>query len=1136
MNTYLVDIYEIDENKAKQSLVSVKLSEEKSSCEGLNATLNCHSISIDKRINDISTGLIRLHMSVQGKTVNDIRDFLLRKLVTVSFGEDDNKKSQVLTNFYVSDIEISADKTAQTYFVDLSICSMDNYLTFRKYSKVHTSKKLGSEIFEKEIKEQFGSLLETNHKDQRILKYSYSGKSDEYIQPYLVQYNEPFYDFLLRTANRCGEFLYFEDGKLNLGLVKSSKTNAFEGYTFLELIDEGARAETDNNEFHANCATKGKSITDPLVSDIANDEYLEVVTKGDFDSTSKEMEYLTPIDASIFGTYGKYGNLIEGTAQVAMDMTERTTSSFNYAYMDNNDFDEQYFDDIVDKNRYSNDNNKFALFTTYMDGQTADNFTHDDKFGKRFSADYYSTIAKCQDEIKKCKVVATFPKQSKDYPEYKLGEEVKLGDEKHIIYNIHLEASVEKQKWDNEIKMTLIPSIGKDDIPVAPLSQKGRIRKIAGTQMAVVTDNFDPKYLGRVRVKYTWQTDDNSSPWIKVMAGLATKKGTVYFHPQPGDYVLVDYEHENVELPFVAGSVFTKEAPPKYGTRKYENVISCPNGHTIRIASPNDTSLAMTSLVPAIGLLKGFMPTVGVLDFTDDKIARGFAGGIEITDDYNLYSISTSTDNRAVKFNSALGDIEFNAFNGVTISAPKGDLNITAKNINITARNEIKIHSGERPESLSTAILDIVATITTMGLDLLWDPTMLDLNSLRNVIEMFIRPVNGTLRISSSRYVFIEAGTGNSVMPRNAYSMTKAKEVCETKLSITATTIKMFGEAIDKALENYLTAYDKIHNSYPIIRDYLRDTYHLDLSNPKLEEVLSNAKLKDGHDNADSVAYFHEVLMKYGVDKWKITRLGIRMRSSIGDFAKRGSFTSINKRIKELLIAIRDIKVGNFAYTQDTIGNWHSIDYPIITYYEEKLDVHKKQNDNMATLDKLKVLVGKKDGEKYKTDFTTDITRLVRDAIIEDGVIDVNQNRKNPVDFDMVISIDRRKFIEGKRRLVFSLLKEFGTANYVDLEGQTFDDAEQELENNYYDDQHWHSVVNKVIPHDANEEYDTKDVPSDTNLNWDFIDFYDTLYSSPSEGQILFSDQKGKTYQLGEGKIESVEHKMFFIRNVLNKI
>ena len=36
-----------------------------------------------------------------------------------------------------------------------------------------------------------------------------------------MQYNESFYDFMVRTANRCGEFFYFENGQLTLGLPKN---------------------------------------------------------------------------------------------------------------------------------------------------------------------------------------------------------------------------------------------------------------------------------------------------------------------------------------------------------------------------------------------------------------------------------------------------------------------------------------------------------------------------------------------------------------------------------------------------------------------------------------------------------------------------------------------------------------------------------------------------------------------------------------------------------------------------------------------------------------------------------------------------------------------------------------------------
>lgn len=1138
MNTYLVEIFDIQDNKAGECIVTVDLSEQLCHNDALNADLSCYSISIDKRMNDISTGLIRLHMAVKDKSTGDIRDFFLRKLVSVSFVNSDNTKKQVITNFYVSDITIKSDCNVQTYFVDLKICSPDNYLTFRKYSKVHTSKKLGIEIFKKEIEEQFGSLFQINYDGLRLLKYSYSEKNEEYIHPYLVQYNESFYDFLLRTANRCGEFLYFENGMLNLGLTKSDATSDFSGYAFMELKNEGVRSTNDNNEFHATGFDISNSNDTPLVSSIANDEYLEVVKKGEFDSTSKEMELLTPIDADILGTYGKYGNLIEGSAEMAWEETQRATSSLQFANMDNDYFDDQYFGTISDKNRYSSDSESYSLFTTYMDGETADGFTHSDDFGKRFSANYYSVIAKCQEEIKSCMVVASFPKQSTDYPDYVLGQEVNLDNERHIIYNIHIDANVSQHQWDNNVVMTLIPAVGKNDIPVAPLSSSERIRKVSGTQMAVVMDNMDPKYLGRVRVKYTWQKDDNWTPWIKVMAGLATKKGTVYFQPQVGDYVIVDYENGNIELPFVAGSVFTKNAPPKWGTRKFENVISCPNGHSIRISSQKDTTMAIASLSPALDLLKCMFPTIGVLDLSDDKIARGLTGGIEITDDYNLYSISTSSDHRAVKMDSAVGDIDFEAFNGITISAPKADLNITGKNINITAKNELIIHSGERAENLSTTILGIAATITSIGLDMLWDPTMLDLNSLRNVIEMFIRPVNGSLRISSTRYTMFEAGPGKIALPRNSYAPEKAKAVSGTALSIAATTVKIICDAADKALENYLGYYDRIYTSFPIIKDYLSSTYGITYNEKSLESVLSDIKLKDGNDDADSVEYFHEVLLQYNIDKWKITRLGIRMRSSISNFAKRGKFKSINRHIWRLAEGIKEIALGNFAYTQSTTGNYYSLDYDAFVNYSKQEVALIENEDTMSAFKKLKVLVGKEESQKFYTNYTNQIISIVRDAVEENGVMDANHNKRDAVNFATVINVNRNEFIKGKRKLAFEILKAFAGKDFIkQTNDKTFQQAEGELNRAQFNDTHWNQFINEIIPSYDDEGYDTTSIPSGPELfsKWKQL-APQTYYSSPSEGQVLFSDQAGKTFQLGEGKFESVENKMFFIRNVLTNI
>ena len=188
-----------------------------------------HGIKFNRKI--YQPGEIEAEISLLNKkTVSELTDMLLMKEVKLTHNNE-----TIAENYYVHEILPQEKKNDTGIFVKLMIYSMDKLMTLDKYSKVYTGMKLGAEILNKErlnfkladtaVKVDFGKM--------RMLKYMYSrvisnkgqtGKNisieipSEFIQPYLVQYNESFYDFLSRTANRCGEFLYFEDGKLMLGL------------------------------------------------------------------------------------------------------------------------------------------------------------------------------------------------------------------------------------------------------------------------------------------------------------------------------------------------------------------------------------------------------------------------------------------------------------------------------------------------------------------------------------------------------------------------------------------------------------------------------------------------------------------------------------------------------------------------------------------------------------------------------------------------------------------------------------------------------------------------------------------------------------------------------------------------------
>ena len=165
--------------------------------------------------------------ATQAPQFDDVSSLLLQRKVTLDVVID-GVASNVVKNCYVYELtpQLQSDTNGTKMYVKLSIFSMDKLMTINKYSKAYVARKLGSEILQPEslyfgILSDGTPLVETDVKSQQYLKYSVSGTDLEFIHPYLVQYNESFYDFLVRTSNRCGEYLYFENGKLVLGLPDS---------------------------------------------------------------------------------------------------------------------------------------------------------------------------------------------------------------------------------------------------------------------------------------------------------------------------------------------------------------------------------------------------------------------------------------------------------------------------------------------------------------------------------------------------------------------------------------------------------------------------------------------------------------------------------------------------------------------------------------------------------------------------------------------------------------------------------------------------------------------------------------------------------------------------------------------------
>ena len=210
---------------------------------------------------------------------------------------------------------------------------------------------------------------------------------------------------------------------------------------------------------------------------------------------------------------------------------------------------------------------------------------------------------------------------------------------------------------------------GKCDWP--PYSNTD-VYPVAPSCRARVTDNEDPNALGRVRVQFDWQAQqegDMQTPWLRIAQPYAGGGKGFSFIPEIGEEVMVDFEGGNAERPYVSGTLFNGPENPDSAWLPGSNqvkAIRTRNGHTVEIWD------------------------------------QGEGGYIRIYDHgKENYILTFSTDEKLIKLEST-GNIELYAQNDIIMHAGH-DINASADNdISIaashdmqrTADNDIREHAG----------------------------------------------------------------------------------------------------------------------------------------------------------------------------------------------------------------------------------------------------------------------------------------------------------------------------------------------------------------------------------------------------------------------------------------------------------
>ena len=118
-----------------------------------------------------------------------------------------------------------------------------------------------------------------------------------------------------------------------------------------------------------------------------------------------------------------------------------------------------------------------------------------------------------------------------------------------------------------------IPVEGK----VPPTNPNIRIPQ-AQPELAIVTENIDEGKddklkLGRIKVKFHWQKENEETPWIRLVKSHAGVDHGAFAVPEKDDEVVVSYIHQHPDRPFVLGSVYNKDAKPAESWPEEENNI-----------------------------------------------------------------------------------------------------------------------------------------------------------------------------------------------------------------------------------------------------------------------------------------------------------------------------------------------------------------------------------------------------------------------------------------------------------------------------------------------------------------------------------------------------------------------------------
>jgi uncharacterized protein involved in type VI secretion and phage assembly len=107
---------------------------------------------------------------------------------------------------------------------------------------------------------------------------------------------------------------------------------------------------------------------------------------------------------------------------------------------------------------------------------------------------------------------------------------------------------------------------------------------VRGVSVGIVSQNKDPDGLGRVKLRFPWREKPDESHWARIAVPMAGKGRGTWFLPEVGDEVLVAFDAERIEHPYVIGALWNgQDQPPQTNSdgRNDLRVLRSRSGHEV---------------------------------------------------------------------------------------------------------------------------------------------------------------------------------------------------------------------------------------------------------------------------------------------------------------------------------------------------------------------------------------------------------------------------------------------------------------------------------------------------------------------------------------------------------------------------